>query len=374
MRWAASGSFKHKLLAVELAERALADAPQSPRLHLLFASALTGVGRSDEARLALESAWLRFPGDPAVGAALGELLLDLGDGAAVSRLVDAAGEQPWAARLALRLAARGYAPSQRGFEQAVARFEPADPMLFDLQAHRLRSDPAALVRLCDDRLAIKGFDAGAVYLKVVALAMLGASDQAAALLGIERFVKAGPDPESSELLAALSAEIQANPTLHADPAGYAQRNGLRTRLFPAQGDEATPKLQARLRELVSAYAGELEGEHPFVQARPERALMTAWALIFRTAGHQVHHVHPGGWLTGVFYVAAPRGEAGPGGLLVGGLPDWAGVAAPWPTLLFPPEPGSCVLFPAYMPHETCPTGSEEVRISVAFDVTRADDA
>jgi hypothetical protein len=101
--------------------------------------------------------------------------------------------------------------------------------------------------------------------------------------------------------------------------------------------------------------------------------MTQWALVFRGGGHQVPHHHPGCWLTGVYYVSARRdpprpGEPLPGIIRIGGLPGWAGVEPPWELIEVEPVPGTLLLFPSFVPHETVPPGEGAERISVAFDV------
>jgi oxalate decarboxylase/phosphoglucose isomerase-like protein (cupin superfamily) len=115
----------------------------------------------------------------------------------------------------------------------------------------------------------------------------------------------------------------------------------------------------------------LTADHPFAAGRPDAATFKSWALLFRTRGHQAVHHHPGAWLTGVYYAKVPPRLAGPGGLRVGSLPAAAGVKPPWRVFDVQPTPGTLVLFPSYVPHETIPSGSEDLRISIAFDVTRA---
>jgi hypothetical protein len=94
--------------------------------------------------------------------------------------------------------------------------------------------------------------------------------------------------------------------------------------------------------------------------------------VLRGRGHQRLHHHPRPWLTGVYYVAAPGGSPPPGAIRIGPLPAWAGVDPPWPVRDIAPEPGTLLLFPSFFPHETLPTESDPERVSVAFDVDRAD--
>lgn len=283
-------------------------------------------------------------------------------------------DRPWAARLALKLLCRHDRHREAApLEELAALADPADPDLFECRAARVRRDPDSLLRLCDEVLAHEPGAAHALHHRMAALAMLGRGAEAQALLGLEHFFRSSPLPiptafDENHFLKTLAAEIRANTTLHPDPAGHATSNGLRTDIFPAVGDRAGPDLVAAIREEVDGYAESLRGDHPFVLARPERARFTPWALIFSGSGYQHLHVHPGCWLTGVFYVAAPEGLPRPGAIRIGALPAWAKVDPPWPVLEIEPEPGRLLLFPSFLPHETLPSASEEPRISVAFDV------
>ena len=267
-------------------------------------------------------------------------------------------------------------------EPAVASLRPADPDLFESRAKRCRADPEKLLHLCDEVLGHEPGAAHALHHKAVALAQLGRGSEAAALMGLDRFLSNAPLAAppgfgtGERFREAVRGEILANPGLHADPAGHATRSGLRTRNFPAAGDRAAVSLVGAIREAVDAYASRLSGGHPFVQARPERATLTQWALLFRGEGHQLPHHHPGCWLTGVYYVSASQSESKPGArypgvIRIGGLPHWADAVPPWPVLEIEPVPGTLLLFPSFVPHETVPPGEGAERISVAFDVAAA---
>lgn len=264
-------------------------------------------------------------------------------------------------------------------EEAVAAASAADADLLESRVKRSHDDPEAMLALCEDVLRHAPAAAHALHYKAVALAQLGRGGEASELMGLDRFLSVAPLPAPTgfggdeAFRASVREEIFANPGLHPDPAGHATRYGLRTRVYPVEGDRASPALMESIRAAVGAYAGALAGDHPFVRARPSRATVTPWALLFRGAGHQLPHHHPGCWLTGVYYVSArydpPRpGAPPPGRLRIGGLPAWAGVDAPWPVLEVAPTPGTLILFPSFVPHETVPPGEGAERISIAFDV------
>ena len=302
--------------------------------------------------------------------------------------VDAAVEQAraragsrWAATFAFKLLIRhGRRDEAAAFEAAVAAADPADPDLLEWRLRDVRRDPETLLRLCDEVLRHEPAAAHALHYKALALAQLGRGEEAATLMALDHYlhIAALPAPPGfggdEAFRNAVRDEILANSSLHADPAGHATRSGLRTRTFPAPGDRAAPALLDSIRAAIATYSDRLSGDHPFVRARPRRALFTPWALIFRGAGHQLLHHHPGPWLTGVYYVSARRDGAGtgaahPGALRIGGLPDWAGVEPPWRVIEVEPMPGTLLLFPSYVPHETIPPGDGAERISIAFDVT-----
>ena len=107
---------------------------------------------------------------------------------------------------------------------------------------------------------------------------------------------------------------------------------------------------------------------------PEQVKLQAWAVVYGRDGRQESHRHPSGWISGVFYVAGtPDGVSGhyDGALRLGVLPDGTPFEPPWGVRNIEPVPGRLVLFPSSMPHATAPPGSNDARITVAFDVLPA---
>lgn len=361
-----------------LTQAAALDSPNRAALQIAFAKGLEGVGRADEAIARLAAAAARLPRDEPLDAALAAML---GRAErfeeALSRARDWPGS-PWAARLALKLLMR-----QKRFEDASAREEavaaadPANSDLLDLHAMRLRAEPEVLLRLCERALEHRPGACAALYWKAVALALLGRLPEAADLMGLERVLRIAPLAAPTgfggdeAFRAALRGEILGNPTLHADPVGHASSEGTRTRTFPMPGDVAATALLLSIRGAVAAYADEFGDGHDLGAARPARATLNAWALIFRGAGRQFVHHHPESWLTGVYYVAAGAGPGG-GAIRIGARPAaLRDVDAPWQPIEIEPVPGTLILFPSYVPHETLPPERETERISVAFDVAAA---
>lgn len=379
MRWVSIPSPAQRAAILQMAERAALARPDAPGVQLAWASALEGAGEQDSALDRLEAACSLFPADEALHSAYAEALARAGrieaGLAQVARWQGAA----WAAKLEFRLlmrAARFERLEDR--EAALAESDPADPDLLEYRALKWRDRPEALLRACDEVLAHDPGAMHALYHKALALTRLGRAEVAAETMSLDRFLRVIPlgAPPAFEdepaFLAELEKEIEANPTLHSDPAGHATRKGRRTSTFPLPGDSAGTALIGAIRERVADYSASLAGDHPFVAARPSHATLKTWALLFDSRGHQVLHHHPGPWLTGVYYVTAPTGSPRPGALRIGSVPAWVGRSPPWTAIDLEPVPGTLVLFPSFVPHETLPTGSDETRISVAFDVAAAD--
>ncbi len=382
IRWASPRSPRHRLATLALARSAVAADPDNPSLQRVLGQALAGAGELDEAASCLRDACRRLPDQEPLYEELARVLASSGD--VEGALACARGRNaPWAPVFAFKLLIRQGRPSEAApLEAAVAAVKPADADLLEWRVRRTRADPEALLRLCDEVLRHDPAAAHALHYQAVALAQLGRGSEAAALMGLESLLRIAPLPAppgfdgEESFRDCVREEILANPTLHPDPAGHATRSGLRTRNFPAAGDRAAPALVDAIRGAIEDYSEALAGDHPFVRARPSRATFTPWALLFRGAGHQLQHHHPGCWLTGVYYVSArhdvPRpGAPRPGMIRIGGLPAWAGVEPPWRVIDVEPVPGTLLLFPSFVPHETVPPGEGAERISVAFDVATA---
>lgn len=367
-----------RLAALTLAEAAATANPDNVSIQLALGRALEKLGEIERAAETYRIALSRFPESAPLKTSLASALGQLGqidEALALARRVD---DRRWADSLSLGLLVRsGRLEEAAGLEATVAAADPCDPGLIELRLRQLRPDPQAMLRLCDKLLARRPGYTPALYHKAIALAQLGEDDAAAALMGIERFVSEKPLAacegfrDEPRFLSVLGEEIENAPDLHPDPAGHATSGGLRTRSFPRPGNRASAALLEAIRAAIEQYAEALVDDHPFARTPPNRASLTAWALVFGRDGRQRIHYHPEPWLTGVFYVAAPQTEGDGGGIRIGIPPDWAGIAPPWTVLTVKPVPGHLLIFPSFVPHDTLPTRAAGKRIAVAFDVRSA---
>ena len=107
---------------------------------------------------------------------------------------------------------------------------------------------------------------------------------------------------------------------------------------------------------------------PFV---PEVAELSSGSVVLRGDAGQGEHLHPTGYLSCVYHVAAPERVSGSdaGALSVGGCASqFAGHQAVWGTRTIMPEPGWLTLIPSHIFHAVLPTHSREPRITVPSDV------
>jgi tetratricopeptide (TPR) repeat protein len=95
----------------------------------------------------------------------------------------------------------------------------------------------------------------------------------------------------------------------------------------------------------------------------------AWSVRLRPGGFHTNHVHPEGWLSSACYISLPDTPADSQEAWIKfGEPGIPTLPPLPPEHLIKPEPGMLVLFPSYMWHGTVPFTSPGARLSVAFDL------
>jgi hypothetical protein len=125
----------------------------------------------------------------------------------------------------------------------------------------------------------------------------------------------------------------------------------------------------------AALLGSSTDDHPMKAMRPDKVTLASWAIVVNMDGHEDWHIHPDGWLSGVFYLEVPdlSGSNAPhaGQIEFGPYPlGLASDASAWPGWTVQPRSGDLILFPSYFPHRTWPTHVNEDRVCISFDVLR----
>lgn len=149
------------------------------------------------------------------------------------------------------------------------------------------------------------------------------------------------------------------------------------------GTQSFGRLWSRSEPEIAAYrSAMLEAARRYVRNLPEDpsheflvrksetlACVGAWSVILRSGGGHVDHIHPAGWISACYYVAAPdetlaSNRAGHLRLGGSGVP---GLDLP-PERYIAPRPGSVVFFPSYMWHGVEPFTANEPRMTAPFDL------
>ena len=376
--------------ALALARLAVRHAPHHRAAWLRLghlSSSATAEGEA-EAEACYRTALDRFPADPdlLVGLASLHAQRDATDEAlaAVEACLRVRPGDQHAAGLRLDiLVGAGRWDEAAACAAAVASHDPTRHTLLKLDAARfMRSgEAAALLERCDAVLARHPAHTGATFYKVMALANLGRRDEARALAALDAVACIDmPAPpgyaDGSAFRQALTAEIEAQPFMQDGRQRDAVQGARRVNPLRRTGRPALAQLEAAIKGAIDGYCRDRSDAMPaFFGARPVPARLQMWATVFPCGGVERPHHHPAGWLSGVFYVTAPwSAEASSyrGPLVVGAVaPTEMRVAPPWETIEIEPVPGRLVLFPSHVPHATEPSGSDEPRISIAFDVVPA---
>lgn len=264
---------------------------------------------------------------------------------------------------------------------------PHDPKIHDDLASLLmsRGETDSALAVCDHCLELMPGYCGALATKAVALYELGRDAEADLLVDLDTLVASceiEPPQDYGSLAdfnAALTSHVLQHPTLSFEPVGHATRHGRHTGNLLRDEKGPMEHLEARIREQVEQYLLDHPANpgHPFLASPPARWGLSSWAVVMDNQGHQLPHIHPSAWLSGVYYARLPEvigaGDSGRAGWIEFGMPPEEMQCKVMPPLkYYQPEEGRMFLFPSYFFHRTEPFESNEVRISIAFDVLRRD--
>ncbi len=242
--------------------------------------------------------------------------------------------------------------------------------------------PNEAITACDEFLARYPGDAGVLAAKSIALNEAGKTDELKVLVDLDRFVcpmkQEAPSnfPDTTAFNKALSKHVIRHPTLVTSPSSHSTRSGKQTGTINTGSKGPIAAFENLVARSIDSYMDAVASEvkHPIVAHRPKHYSLSVWATVLEGEGYQAPHIHPSGWLSGVYYPQVPKvvDDGGTDGWIEFGQPGPEYHFSAEPTLrLVQPEPGLLVMFPSYMFHRTIPFKSEETRISIAFDVLPA---
>ncbi len=376
--------------AASAARRALELAPAHAGAMATLANSLRAMDRHGEAISWYEQAARAAPGDPAVWSNLGSTL-------------DILGRHDEAVEAFTRAVA--LAPGQAGLQSNLgSALKSAGRLAESIAAHResIRVDPGfaaghtnlatALLeagtpdevpQVLERVLALRPGDRKALALSAIAAGARGDVAQRDRLLDFEGLMAdrqwdAPAGYTSMEAFNdALAHEVLAHTTLTWEPASKSTRRGSQTRELSGTAGGAVATLESMVSEALATYLANVppDADHPYLSTAPDDWTLTLWATVLEEGGHQAPHIHPTGWLSGVYYVqvpaAAPGSEPEAGWIEFGRPPAVMEPLGGFPLRLFEPTEGRMLLFPSYFYHRTLPFSGAGQRISIAFDLMPA---
>jgi uncharacterized protein (TIGR02466 family) len=107
------------------------------------------------------------------------------------------------------------------------------------------------------------------------------------------------------------------------------------------------------------------------QNKPQMVIRSMWGNINPKGGMNFTHVHPSGWMSGVYYIQLPEGNNSitfedPRPARMMDFQRSCLVSDEY--FAYTPKVGELILFPSWLPHFVLPNTSEESRISISFNI------
>jgi len=378
--------------ALERYERLLASMPDDPQLLNIAACANFELGETDKAETQFRRAVKARPDFVDAWNNLGLMLQQKG------RHKDALDAYEKVRKLApnaavahsnagnVNLLLERFAPAKRAYEDAL-KLAPNDVNMLCTYAKSLlgMGEWEQALSPLERAVELRPGYCGALALRLVALRELGREDEFHALGDFDRLVDTGiiDAPEGYKDLddfnKALAEHCLSHPSLEYERAANATRKGHHSGNFARDADRGPIADLLRIvddRARAYSAAHPADPAHAYLAQRPEKWTHDIWCVILGDLGYQDPHVHPSGWLSGVYYVSLPDAISGEDdeaqGWIEFGRPITYPKARTAPHVkLYQPEEGKMILFPSYFYHRTVPFHSAQKRISIAFDLIPA---
>lgn len=376
--------------AVRVLTPLLERAPDDAALLEALGAAHLGLREPEQAQTLLDRAIAGGGARAATHTHLGDALQKLGQGA----------DAESAYRRALTLDA-AYVPALNNLGALLldaGRYEEAEEVLRKAAAHNPRHTRAlnnlglAQLHQGEAGRALKSFEKALAAdpmnrwsiayrdLTRLELGQMSREDFAATIAPLVTSEDLSPPFEGFET--ALADELNTHPNRRWDVTGTATTNGYDALDLFAHKGPALEAFEQVLRAAIDRRVAAMPFDrgHPLHGWKPESYRLDIWATFLKSSGYQYAHIHPTGWLSGVYYVQLPKaggtsvmGRGGANNDVAGwiefGPPDESFPVTVRPDpLLLEPKVGRVFMFPSYAYHRTVPFASETERISIAFDV------
>ena len=374
--------------AVQSYRRAVALKPDFAQAHSNMGAALNELGRYEDAANACRMATELAPNFAMAYSNLGVSLMGLARPAeaveAYRRAVELQSDFAQAhCNLGNALRELGDLDAAIAAYSCAIELDPQFSQAFSSMANAFfqQGDPQAGLETCDRYLATRPRDCRLLACKSVILGELGERDRVPYLHDYERLVwpKQCQAPaefgSSKSFHEALEEHIRGHPSLAYAPTSHATRLGRHTGELLAEPKGPIAQLEQMVDLTVDEYLRSIPDElrDPFFSRPSGRLHKHMWGVVLEAQGHQIPHIHPTSWLSGVYYVRLPgivaETEADKAGWIEFGRPgDEFHCKVDQLVQSMKPVEGLMILFPSFLYHRTIPFDTAETRISIAFDV------
>jgi tetratricopeptide (TPR) repeat protein len=283
------------------------------------------------------------------------------------------------AELSALLGQRGVLEEANSLQQQAIDLQPDVPNFqFNLGLLLLRREqwePA--IKCFNQTLVLQQWHVPALAAKAVALYEIGEDQESQKLVNIQNGLEITELSLPDDVDVGVLADKLANHNSCVwDRSDITTRDGAQTTNLIQDEDPDISALISALTRAVKFTIDEKQpnANNPFLARIPEEWDYSIWATILNKEGHQLPHLHPAAWLSGVFYLEVPLAviedeNEDQQGWIEFGTPGY-GIDPVRPHIVrrIRPEPGKLVLFPSHYFHCTLPLSGEMRRISIAFDV------
>jgi uncharacterized protein (TIGR02466 family) len=176
--------------------------------------------------------------------------------------------------------------------------------------------------------------------------------------------------------AMLNDELRADSSRLLNPISKSTTGGEQTGELELERSLALKALQEFIQTSISttanAFIDQGLSEHPVMTPAQGNQSIRAWGTLLSQGGRQTSHMHPLGWLSGVYYSHLPadmnNSDPEAGWLEFNAPPERFHQHKPAQTWRYQPAEGRMILFPSWFWHQTLPFESTDERISIAFDI------
>jgi tetratricopeptide (TPR) repeat protein len=244
-----------------------------------------------------------------------------------------------------------------------------------------QGNPSAAIRVCGNFLKEHPGNISVLAFLNIALANSGDLDAVRKFYDFDRLLHSVNHnnilgiEKLSQFNQILSEHILDHPSLVYQPKSHATRFGSHSGELLIEPMGPVDQLKEMILEAVKDYclAVPIDLAHPWLKDRPEIFNLSIWGVAMEKQGHQISHIHPSAWLSGVYYSKIPdlilADDPGNEGWIEFGRPSDDFSVTTEPVIkLIKPEEGLMLLFPSYFYHRTIPFDFQETRISIAFDI------